>query len=240
MDVSTKESKSAQPSDGINVAWPDVVRFIRQVSHDLRNQLNAVELQSAFLSELATDEEIKEEIKRLRKMVSECGAALQKLSTRLSPPAPNFTDYGAADFIEDLKAKVSSEFPKHASAIAWKIKTGEESANIDPQSLQDALLELFRNAFEHLNEGASIDFIARTESDNLVLTLYEPKPEFALGTEQWGREPLRHVNRGHYGLGLNRARTIIEGHGGKLNAQYDSTGSRLVTNVTLPLGSGAK
>jgi K+-sensing histidine kinase KdpD len=142
--------------------------------------------------------------------------------------------------VEDLKAKVGSEFPKHASATSWKVETANTSANIDPQLLQDALLELFRNAFEHLTEGASIDFIARTEGDNLVLTLYEPKPQFSLGTEQWGREPLQHVNRGHYGLGLNRARTIIEGHGGKLNAQYDSTGSRLVTNVTVPLAPGGK
>lgn len=240
MNVTTPESKNAQVSEGINVAWPDLVRFVRQVSHDLRNQLNAVELQSAFLSELATDEDIKEEIKRLRKMVSECGAALQKLSTRLSPPPPNFTPYGAADFMEDLKAKIGLEFPKQASATDWKVETENTPANIDPQLLQDALLELFRNAFEHMNEGASLGFIARTEGDNLVLTLYEPKSEFALGTEKWGREPLRNVNRGHYGLGLNRARTIIEGHGGKLDAQYDSSGARLVTNIILPLAPSGK
>ena len=212
---------------------------MRQVSHDLRNQLNAVELQSAFIAELATDAEMKEEIKRLRKMVSECGSALQKLSTRLNPPSPNLTPYGATEFAEDLQAKVGSEFPKHAGVVTWKFEAGKAFLNVDPQLLQDALLELFRNAFEHLAEGASIDFIARTEGDNLVFTFYEPKPEFSLGTEQWGREPLRHVNRGHYGLGLSRARTIVEGQGGKLEARYDSTGSKLVTNITLPLSSGS-
>ena len=213
---------------------------MRQVSHDLRNQLNAVELQSAFLAELATDAEMKDEVKRLRQMVSECGSALQKLSVRLNPPTPNFTPYPAAEFIDDLKTKLGSEFPKQAGALSWKSEVRQGSLNVDPQLLQDALVELFRNAFEHLAEGASLDFNARTESDSLVLTLHEPKPQFSLATEHWGREPLRHVNRGHYGLGLNRARIIIEGHGGKLQARYDPTGQKLVTDITLPLaGSGA-
>lgn len=233
--MSTPESQTAALHDGINVNWSDVVRFMRQVSHDLRNQLNAVELQSAFLSELATDGELKDEIRRLRKMVSECGAALQKLSVRLNPPSPNIMSYGASDLIEDLKVKVSGEFPGQASSITWKMESGKESVAVDPQLLQDAVLEVVRNAVEHQVEGASLDFIATTEGDNLVITLHEPKTEFTLGTEQWGREPLHHVNRGHYGLGLNRARTIIEGQGGKLQARYDETKSRLITRFILPL-----
>jgi K+-sensing histidine kinase KdpD len=212
---------------------------MRQVSHDLRNQLNAVELQSAFLAEIATDAEMKGEVKQLRQMVSECGSALQKLSVRLNPPAPNFTLYPAAEFVEDLKTKIGSEFPKQAGALNWQTDIRQSSVKVDPQLLQDALLELFRNAFETLAEGTSLDFNARTEGDNLVLTFHEPKAQFSLATEHWGREPLRHVNRGHYGLGLNRARTIIEGHNGKLQARYDSTGQKLVSEITVPLaGSG--
>src|SRR6516165_8473995 len=105
----SSDSEKRVLHEGINVAWADVIRFVRQVSHDLRNQLNAVELQSAFLSELTTDPELKEEISRLRKMVSECGSALQKLTTRLNPAPPTLTTYGARDLVEDLKAKISKE-----------------------------------------------------------------------------------------------------------------------------------
>ena len=41
-------------------AWSDIVRFIRQLSHDLRNHLNAIELQSAYIGELERDEELTE------------------------------------------------------------------------------------------------------------------------------------------------------------------------------------
>jgi K+-sensing histidine kinase KdpD len=217
-----------------------VVRFFRQVSHDLRNQLNAVELQSAFISELTTDPELKEEIGRLRKMISDCGNALQKLSTRLNPPSPNLTAYAAGDLVDDLKARIGKEFPSQAQSVEWTDDAKDAQVSVDPQLLQEALLELFRNAFEHQAAGSSLVFHARTEGDSLVLTLYEPKAEFNLATEKWGREPLRNVNRGHYGLGLNRARTIVEGHDGKLRAQHDSTQSRLITSIALPLARSGR
>jgi signal transduction histidine kinase len=63
----------------------------------------------------------------------------------------------------------------------------------------------------------------------------EPKIRFESSTENWGREPIRKVGLGHYGLGLNRVRTIVEAHGGEMHAQYDPKASALVTTLTLPL-----
>ena len=57
------------PAAQIDVDWNDVVRFMRQLSHDLRNHLNAAELQVAYLNELAESAEMKEEVKRLREMM---------------------------------------------------------------------------------------------------------------------------------------------------------------------------
>jgi signal transduction histidine kinase len=211
------------------------VRFLRQFSHDLRNQLNAIELQSAFLAELGMDPEMKEEIARLRKMVSECGIALQKLSVRINPSGPTLIGYSASDFVEDMRVRVRNEFPEQADAISWKIEAGKAEVNIDPQQLQEALFEVLRNAFEHQTPGSSLHFNAATEGGNLVLTLYEPKAQFEMPTENWGREPLRYVNRGHYSLGLNRARTIVENQGGTLKGRYDSNKAQLITTIIIPL-----
>ena len=65
-----KEPAETQ-TDSLSVPWNDIVRFVRQLGHDIRNNLNAAELQSAYIAELTDDAELKNEIKRLREMVSE-------------------------------------------------------------------------------------------------------------------------------------------------------------------------
>jgi K+-sensing histidine kinase KdpD len=105
---------------------------------------------------------------------------------------------------------------------------------IDPQSLQPALMELFTNAFRHDRAEGVISVKARIEDNRFTLTIREPKRSFERSIENWGREPFRAIGQGHYGLGLHRSRAIIEAHRGQLNARYDSPASSLITTVVLP------
>ena len=228
---------TANRSDTIKVEWPDLVKFVRQLSHDLRNHLNAVELQSAYLGELATDPELKEEIKRLRQMASELGTTLQKLSASVAQPRPTLMPYPVNDFLEDLRKKIENVFPQESSSIDWETETSEASIQIDPQLLQEALLELFNNAFRHTRGEGRLKVKAQVVGNELVLTLNEPKAAFDASTEDWGRQPLRAIGQGHYGLGLNRARVIFESLGGRFSAQYEKSTATLVTTATLPLAT---
>jgi signal transduction histidine kinase len=67
--------------------------------------------------------------------------------------------------------------------------------------------------------------------------LSEPKRNFQRSTEGWGREPLRALGQGHYGLGLHRTRAIVEAHGGEFAARHDKKTSSLVTTLTFPLAA---
>ena len=227
------------PKPDIHVSMSNVVKFVRQLSHDLRNHLNAAELQSAYIAEIAETPELKEEVKRLRAMISEVGASLQRVTTALSSPRLTSMPYGAADFVEDLRQKVASVYPAESSKVDWSTQVGDAGLDIDPQSLQPALLELFANAFRHDRGEGVISVGARIEGDRFVLTIREPKRNAQSSTENWGGEPFRAIGQGHYGLGLHRSRAIIEAHRGQLNARYDSPGPFLVTTVALPLADPA-
>jgi K+-sensing histidine kinase KdpD len=233
------DKSSENRSDSSSVPWSDTVRFIRQLSHDLRNDLNAIELQSAYIAELEQNDELKSEIKRLREMLSGLTSTLQRLSRAVGDVTPNLIPYRAADFMEDLRTKVDHDFPKQSSEITWNIQLHDSMMNVDPQLLQEAFTELFANAFRH-NRGKG-PLVARAKIDNnrLHFTLHEPKPDFDLDTQNWGREPLRKISQRHYGLGLNRIRAIVEAHGGELHAQYDPRASALITALVLPLSGGA-
>lgn len=228
---------SSQPgeNDPPPVPWADIVKFVRQLSHDIRNNLNAVELQSAYLGELATDDEMKSEVQRLREMVSQVGTSLQHLTAGLSQSKPNAISYKATDFIEDLQQKLAKEFPEQAKTVTWEVKQMDGTVHLDPFLAQQALLELFRNAFQHGQSAQQITAKAYIDKDRFVFELIEPKAKFNASTEYWGREPLRNVSQGHYGLGLNRVRAISEAHGGEFRANYDRSASMLTTKITLPL-----
>jgi len=229
-------TSSQQPgNDAPGVPWPDMVKFVRQLSHDIRNNLNAVELQSAYLAELATEGEMKTEVQRLREMISQIGISLQRLTAGLSQANPNLISYPAADFIEDLKPKLAKEFPDNAAKMTWDMQLKDATLQIDPQLVQQAFLELFGNAFQHERNIKSITAKAYIDNNRFVFELREPKARFELSTENWGREPLRNVSQGHYGLGLNRARSIAEAHGGDFRAEYDRKTSTLITTLTLPV-----
>lgn len=232
----TKDAaESGSNDEPINVPWNDLVRFVRQLSHDLRNQLNAAELHSAYIAELADDAELKSEIKKLREMISELGGILQKLTVKLGPIKPEVMPYQASEFIEDLRKRIAHDFADEGAGIDWDVQLGDAMLDIDPVLLQEALLELFANAFQHGHSQATLAASAKTDNAHFVFALREPKTAFESSTENWGREPLRKIRQGHYGLGLNRVRVVVEAHGGKLRAHYDPTISTLVTTITLPI-----
>jgi len=228
------EPPSEDRTDALKVAWSDVVGFIRQLSHDLRNHLNAIELQSAYITELEREDELKSEIKSLREMVSGLTSALHALSKAVSGVKPNLIPYRAADLAEDLRKKIDHDFSGQSASITWNIQAGDAMLNVDPQLLQETFIELFANAFRHNRGKGVLVATAKIDNNQFLFTLEEPKARFDLPTDKWGREPLRKISQGHYGLGLNRVRAIVEVHGGELYAQYDPEHSMLVTRLSLP------
>lgn len=220
-----------------NISWRELTKFVGQLNHDLRNHLNAIELQAAFVSEICAEPEGKGEIKRLREMTGEMCAHLQHLSASLGRLQLNPMGYLAAEFVEDLRAKLRLEQPELAAAVEWKSSLGEEALEIDPYLLQEGFLELFSNATAHERGEGAIVFEARRNGEAVEFILREPKTKFERTTEDWGGHPLARIRSGHYGLGLFRARGIFEAHHGTLQAEFDPAISSLVTTVTLPCTS---
>ncbi len=231
--MATRGSPNVQAEP--NISWTELTKFVSQLNHDLRNHLNAIELQVACLSEIVREPEASGEIKRLREMTGDLCAHLQRLSASLAGIQPSPMPYLAAEFVEDLRAKLVLEQPELAAEVEWKSSLGEEALKIDPHLLQEAFLELFCNAAAHDREKDVLVFESRRDGESIEFILREPKTKFDGGTENWGERPLRQIRSGHYGLGLFRARSIFEAHHGTLRAQFDPAASTLVTTVALPI-----
>jgi len=226
-----KTEAKAEAADG-NVSWENFVKFVRQLSHDLRNQLNAAELQSALIGELTNDTEIKSEIHRLRELVSQLGVTLQSLSASVAEPRPTALPYAAKDFIADMQKKIAHEFPEKGQAVKWEVLSTGATLNIDPELTEWAATELFRNAFRHDLAGDEVQAQGSIEGDWFTFSIRETKKE-EIDPAQW-TQPLQNVSYGHYGLGLRRARKIIAAQGGELTAKFDPASQTLTSTITLP------
>ena len=231
------DKSSEAPTDSLTVPWNDTVRFVRQLSHDLRNDLNAIELQSAYIGELTQDQEMTSEIKRLREVVSEMNSTLQRLSRAVGEVAPNLIAYPVEEFLADMRTQIERSFSEENHQITWDLQVQDGTLNIDPQLFQEVFVELFANAFQHGRAKGAVVARAGITDGRFFFTLHEPKVDFSSDTQNWGREPLRKIKQRHYGLGLNRIRAIIEAHGGELQAQYDPKTAALVSTVALPVSS---
>ena len=229
------DNSSEAPTDSLTVPWDDTVRFVRQFSHDLRNDLNAIELQSAYIAELTQDQELTTEIKRLREVASGMNSTLQLLSRAVGEVAPNLVTYPAGEFMADMRAQIERKFSKENHEITWDVQIQDGMLNIDPQLFQELFVELFANAFQHDRGNGALVAKSRISDGRFLFSLHEPKAAFSSDMRNWGREPLRNIRQRHYGLGLNRVRAIVEAHGGKLQVQYDPKSSTLVSTVALPM-----
>ena len=232
------DKSSGASTDSVTVSWSDTVRFVRQLSHDLRNDLNAIELRSAYIGELTQDQELTSEIKRLREVVSDMNSTLQLLSRAVGEVTSNVISYPADEFLADMRTQIERNFSKDNQEITWDVQLQDGILNIDPQLFQEVFVELFANAFRHDRGKGALVARARISDGRLLFTLHEPKAVFSSETQNWGREPLRNIRQRHYGLGLNRIRAIIEAHGGELQAQYDPKAATLVSTMALPMSSG--
>src|SRR5262245_41625742 len=181
--------------DPITVPWSDAVRFVRQLSHDLRNDLNAIELQSAYIGELTEDKELAGEIKRLREVVAGMNSTLQLLSRAVGEVAPNVVNYPVGDFLADMRTQIDRNFSKENHEITWDVQVQDGMLNIDPQLFQEVFVELFANAFQHDRPKGALVARAKISAGRFLFSLYEPKPGFSLNLQNWGREPLRNIRQ---------------------------------------------
>ena len=93
-----------------DIPLPRVVNFVKQVAHDVRNGLNAIDLQSAYIAEVAGEgTEVAVELGKLRKMISHVTDDMQELSGRFAELRPVLMEYPVQELLQGLKQEVEEQ-----------------------------------------------------------------------------------------------------------------------------------
>ena len=212
-------------------SWSHLAQFIRQHTHDVRNDLNGLDLEAALLADLVPDGEAGESVARIRAQIRRLAADLRALAAKFADPQPTRAIYDARELFliwQDQPAALEA-----APAVQWRYALGTEQVNVDAAALANVFRELLANA-QAFGTGAPLHAAARGEDRQIVFELREPKGA-PIETARWGRAPFASMRHGHYGLGLWEAQRTIAANGGEMRRHFSADAMELITTLIFPV-----
>jgi two-component system sensor histidine kinase VicK len=201
--------------------------FIADVSHELRTPLTVLRGNAQVGLALGSDpdhaqlfEEIVTESKRMSRMVEDL--LFLARSDSASPPL----DFKTVA-VEPLLAELGGRAEALAQERGARLKTelgGDGFVKVDSQKIEQAVLILVDNAAKYGPPGGTVTLASSVRSGELRISVEDhgpgiPKEELPRIFERFYRlDKARSRQLGGTGLGLPIAKTIVEAHGGRIEA----------------------
>jgi signal transduction histidine kinase len=215
--------------EDIQIPWSRLSAFIRKHTHDVRNDLNSLDLESTLLQEIVPDGEAREGVARIRKQVRSLTAQMRLLSTRFQSPSPFAAPMPAKAVLTIWKERCAA-LPK-APEFKWIDKLANEEVIVDVEMIATVIQELIMNAAS-FSENLPITITAKSDKSVVIFEMQEPKTS-PLDTRAWG-QPFFSTRTGGHGLGIWTARRFAEANHGTLVQHFAPDASALVSQVILP------
>lgn len=212
-----------------------------QITHELRNPLTSIGLNSELLMEELEPmqpvaqresaqsllENIIREVERLRDITEAyLGFA------RLPQPQPMATDLNllAADLVDF----VASEMRQAQLRVRCDADPGGRAAWVDPNQMRSALLNLVRNAREALQPGGRITVRVRSLGETATLAVLDDGAGIPPSAQERLFEPFFTTKQAGTGLGLPMVQKIVQAQGGwiELNSE-PGRGTEVIMHLPL-------
>ena len=227
------DSVSMKPMDAEpEIPWERIAGFVRQLTHEVRNGLNSLDLEAALFQELATDDEAHACAARARQQVRRLADQLRSLSTVFQKPQPATVRMPARELLSTWRQY--HEGVSGAPEATWVEELGDEEISVDEAMMATVFRELLSNAAAFL-QGRPVTITARRGEGTITFELQEPKSD-GLDPVDWDLAFVT-ARRGHYGLGLWSVRRLVEANGGTITRRFLEKESALVTSLSLPIVS---
>jgi signal transduction histidine kinase len=212
-----------------------VGQMLAQITHEVRNPLNALSLNAELLAEEVTrlPEERQSEAADIVQIMSAEISNLEEVTEHylslVRRPAPLPGQHNPSDVVHGV-AKLLQEELKRAQVSLEIHGEIQETIEMDDGQLRRALLNVVRNAVEAKAETVQIHMQLNTHH----LEIQVDDDGEGMNPEQIARasEPFFSTKAAGTGLGLAITRQILEDHGGGLTLEALEKGCRV--RLTLP------
>jgi two-component system sensor histidine kinase RegB len=201
-----------------DVPFSRMAQFLRLLAHDVRNDLNAVDLLTAYIRDLAAEPGVRGELDQLRTAIRYGSERMQRLSRAFQNPEPEKFPIPLRVLVENFQKNTAQNSGVSIARMRWKETPAEGVLSVDSVLLEELLHELVENALAFSAEDGTVEFRVEESASGLVFVVEQELAETLCGEPgEWGKQPFTSTRRGHYGLGLFRARRLVEALGGSLH-----------------------
>jgi signal transduction histidine kinase len=211
------------------------------VAHEIRNPLNAISMASQRLQReyLPCEEEKTQEFGRLtgviRDEIRRLNVIIEDFLTFSRSRRLELREFSVTEVVQKLVRLMGEE--ASARGISLSVKSMQDSLMVpmDVDKLQQALINIIKNAIESIEGSGSIDIVVeRQAGERAVIRVSDTGS--GLAPEEVGKifDPDYTTKEKGLGLGLPIAHEIIRGHGGTIRVQ-SGVGQGTTFEIVLPM-----
>ena len=207
------------------------------LAHEVRNPLNSAQLQLSVLERriergkhepdnlLAVTRVVKDEIKRLDRLVSDFLAFAQPRPLELQRKPVN-------ELVESAAELIRPEADSAGVVVQVELEPNAGAVLVEPERMRQVLLNLVRNALEAMADGGTLSLRTCGPDDlgNVRIEVEDTGPGF--GEEAPVFDAFYTTKQGGTGLGLAIVHRIVTAHDG--NIRVESRPGRTCFTVLLP------
>ena len=205
--------------------------FLRQLSHDVRNDLNAMDLLTSYVEDIQSEGNVREALAQLHDSVRYGSHRMQRLSRAVQRCEPDCIPYPNDLLFEDLRERFKLDCPELLHRVHWERVGDRVVVPVDAGLVMEALLELIGNALGFSPVDSVVRVVCLSTEGGALWRIEQAVEKAPAGMERWGRVPLETTRRAHYGLGLFRVRRIVGVHHARLNFSHEADSRVLVTEL---------
>jgi len=195
------------------------------VAHELGNPLNALEIHLQLVERALKKEDLQSgekiarnlkvaqgELKRLDQIIRNFLQALRPNAIELKP-----TDVMAT--LEEVLEVLREQFQGARIGIEVQLPHIIPMIHADADALKQVYFNLLKNAREAMNEGGTLNIVAKTSEESLEISFIDNGHGISAENLTHLFEPHRTTKAKGSGLGLMIAQKIMRGHGGSITVE---------------------
>ena len=219
-------------------------QLIGDISHELRTPLTTIKGSMEGLIDGVVDgneqtyQQLYQEADRLQRLVDD----LQELS-RIEGGAYHLTPQriSIAELFQNISKKYESRFQEKQVQFSISIPESNIMIWVDPDRLEQVLVNLLMNALQFTNPGDSVSLSAQQYRNELKIQVQDTGSGIAeehlphIFTRFYRVDKSRSRQSGGSGIGLTISKHLVEAHGGTITVSSAGPGLGSTFEIKLPL-----